>query len=252
MGEVTVLSIGTTHPWNVAGVGLDARVGAELDTRVLTVVAGVSAQDARGLHALHVVPPVDLEAQLAAIPWELVDAVRVGALGAAACVTLVADALARLDVPVVVDPVIATSLGGDLTDEQAVQMISERFCALGQAIVTPNLAEAGVLLGRPVERASMADAAQALRSRGARAVLLKGGHLDGNPADVLATAQAVTVFEEPRIAGRMRGTGCVLAMSLACALARGDELGDAVAFARGFVREKIAHAVQFGRLSTAY
>lgn len=252
MGEVTVLTIGTTHPWNIAGVGLDLRVAAELRVRALTAIAAVSAQDARGLHALAPLPPRDLQAQLDAIPWETVGAVRVGALGSPQSVNVVADALRSREVAVVVDPVIETSAGGRLADDETVAAIAARFLTMPAAIVTPNVREAAVFLGEPVDRASAVRAAERLRERGARAVLLKGGHLDGDPVDVLATAGETTLLESPRIEGGMRGTGCVLAMSLACALADGAALHEAVAFARRFVQTKIAGAVQFAGVRTAY
>ena len=253
MGEVTVLSIGTSHPWNVAGVGLDLRIGAELGTRVLTVVAAVSAQDARGLHALHPVPRAVVRAQLEAIPWDRVDAVRVGALGSAEAVHAVAEAVRVPGMPVVVDPVFAATRGGEFADDTTIRAIAERLMTLPSAIVTPNISEAGVLLGgRRIERDSLEDSAAELQTLGARAILLKGGHLDGAPVDVLAMADAVERFEGERIEGEMRGTGCTLAMALACALGRGDEMLDAVRFARRFVREKIAHAVEFGGLHAAY
>jgi hydroxymethylpyrimidine/phosphomethylpyrimidine kinase len=249
----TVLSIGTTHPWNIAGVGLDQRIGAELGARVLTVVCAVSAQDAQGLHALHAVPPAVVRAQLAAIPWEAVAAVRIGALGSAEAIYAVAEAVRGAGVPVVVDPVLTATRGGSFADTAAIDAIGDALLALPAAIVTPNLAEAAILLGeRHIERESLEAAAVALQALGARAVLLKGGHLAGEPVDVLATAQGVEHFTGERIAGEMRGTGCTLAMALACALARGDELLPAVAFARACVREKIAHAVQFGGLRAAY
>jgi hydroxymethylpyrimidine/phosphomethylpyrimidine kinase len=95
------------------------------------------------------------------------------------------------------------------------------------------------LLDREIRREDLVPAATALRALGARAVLLKGGHLAGEPTDVLADGDGVEVFSEPRIAGDMRGTGCTLAMALACALARGDDVRNAVRFARGVVREKL-------------
>ncbi|HEY5340580.1 MAG TPA: bifunctional hydroxymethylpyrimidine kinase/phosphomethylpyrimidine kinase, partial [Candidatus Aquilonibacter sp.] len=150
------------------------------------------------------------------------------------------------------DPVIAATRSGRLADDATVEALSSSLLALPHAVITPNVAEASLLLGRHVDRAGMIEAAEALRTRGARAVLLKGGHLDGSPLDILSTADGVERFEGERIAGDMRGTGCVLAMALACALARGDALRDAAMFARGFVREKIAHAVQFGGLFAAY
>ncbi|HUA08533.1 MAG TPA: PfkB family carbohydrate kinase [Candidatus Acidoferrales bacterium] len=238
----TVLSIGTTHPWNIAGVGLDLRIGAELNVAVLTVVCAVSAQDAHTLRALEPVSVATVEAQLAAIPWEAIDAVRVGALGSAGASHAVARAIGQRAIPAVVDPVVATTHGEPLAGEATLEAIREALLPLHNVILTPNLREAEMLLGRAIEREEITAAAQELHARGARAVLLKGGHLQGDPADALADAGGVELLTAARIGGDMRGTGCTLAMALACALARGDALRDAVRFARGFVREKIAQA----------
>lgn len=91
-----------------------------------------------------------------------------------------------------------------------------------------------------IERDELGDAAARLQARGAAGVLLKGGHLAGDPADALASDDGIELFCEPRIAGAMHGTGCTLAMALACELARGVPLLDAVRAARAFVREEIA------------
>jgi hydroxymethylpyrimidine/phosphomethylpyrimidine kinase len=152
----------------------------------------------------------------------------------------------------VVDPVLAATGGGALADDATRHAIGAELLPLREAIVTPNLDEASALLGREIGRAQLIDAALELRARGARAVLLKGGHLSGEPSDVLADADGVEMFAGGRIAGEMRGTGCTLAMALACALARGDELREAVRFARAFVRERIAHAVQVDGMRAAY
>jgi len=254
VGEVTtVLSIGTTHPWNAAGVGLDLLVGAELGVRVLTVVCAVSAQDDQELHALHAVPAEIVRAQLAAIPWERVDAIRAGAIGSAEGAYAVAQAAGTCDAPLAVDPVFSATLGGRLAGEPAMRAIRDALATLPTAIVTPNIAEAGALLGgREVTRENIEACAAELQSRGARAVLLKGGHLEGPPLDVLASADGIVRFEGERIDADMRGTGCTLAMALACALARGEELAAAVSFARAFVRGKIERAVQLGAMRMAY
>ncbi|MDE2482259.1 MAG: bifunctional hydroxymethylpyrimidine kinase/phosphomethylpyrimidine kinase [bacterium] len=249
----SILSIGTTHPWNIAGVGLDLTVGAELGATVLTVVAAVSAQDAAGVRDLHPVPHATFAAQLACVPWREVAAIRVGALPNAAAVATVAEALVASGAPAVVDPVVAATRGGALGDDAVLPALRERLAGLPNVILTPNLDEAARLLGREtIARDDLADAAAKLRARGARAVLLKGGHLDGAPCDALATVDGVTTFADDRLAHGMRGTGCVLAAALACALGRGDALSDAVAFARAFVREKIAHARERGGLRVAY
>ena len=242
MSGPIVLSIGTTHPWNVAGVGRDLTIGSELSARVFTAVAAVSAQDARGVRALQPIAGDVFAAQLQALPWAAAGAVRVGALATAENAALVATMLrAHPDTPAVVDPVFAASQGGNLADAAARAAVREELAVLPAVILTPNLDEAALLLGvERVDRESIAEAAQALQRRGPLAVLVKGGHLNGDPADALATASGVELLAESRIAAEMRGTGCTLAMVLACELARGAELRDAVLAARTYVRAKLA------------
>ncbi|HKU80812.1 MAG TPA: bifunctional hydroxymethylpyrimidine kinase/phosphomethylpyrimidine kinase [Candidatus Tumulicola sp.] len=237
-----VLSIGTTHPWNVAGTGRDLVLGTELGARVFTAIAAVSAQDAGGVRALHPIPPAALRAQLAALPWSAAGAVRVGALASAENVRCVAAALrAHGTLPAVVDPVFFASRGGALADDATRHAIGEELSVLPNAVLTPNLDEAAALLGSPpIGLATMGEAAAALRLRGPEAVLLKGGHLEGDPVDALATVAGVQILREPRIAGTMHGTGCTLAMALACALAGGAAVDDAVRRARAFVRAQLA------------
>lgn len=249
-----VVSIGTTHPWNVAGAGLDVLTGDEFDVRVLTVITAVSAQDAHGIQALHPIPGNVVAAQLATIPWGDVAAVRVGAFASADAVHAVAAALrAHPAIPAVVDPVFAATLGGEFGDREVVAAVRDDLATLGNVILTPNLDEAAKLLDRTsLQRADLAEAAQALQSRGALAVLLKGGHLDGEPADVLVSASGVDAYVGERLSASMRGTGCVLAMALACELARGLPLDHAVQSARSYVRARIARRTRFGGLSVAY
>jgi hydroxymethylpyrimidine/phosphomethylpyrimidine kinase len=239
---VIVLSIGTTHPWNVAGVGRDLVVGCAKECRVFTAVAAVSAQDSTGVIALGPVAQELFAVQLAALPWESAGAVRVGALPTSAAVRAVAAALrARPWLPAVVDPVFAASRGGELADGAARNALEEELATLSSVVLTPNLLEAAALLHvDAIERSNLGEAATQLRARGAAAVLLTGGHLEGDPADALATSDGVEMFSEARIAGAMHGTGCTLAMALACELASGRPLPGAVRAARAFVRAEIA------------
>jgi hydroxymethylpyrimidine/phosphomethylpyrimidine kinase len=250
----TILSIGTTHPWNVAGVGLDLRVGAELGARVLTVVTAVSAQDASGVHALETLSPQIVRAQAQALRLEEVGAVRVGALTSAENVREVVALLRTCwDVPAVVDPVVGATRGGTLADAGTLEAIRAELLTLPNVIFTPNLPEASALLGgREIERDGIGDAARTLQRLGARAVLVTGGHLEGNPVDALATFDAIELFSGTRLPHDMRGSGCVLAMALAIELADGHDVRSAVQHARVFVRKKIESARQFGDLRVAY
>ena len=237
-----VLSIGTTHPWNVAGTGRDIVVGAAMGARVFTAVAAVSAQDSGGVRALAAVNLQTFDAQLDALPWQSAGSVRIGALPSAEHVGAVAARLRpRPDLPAVVNPVLRATLGGALAGDDVAGALYKLMSVLPSVILTPNLSEAAALLDAPVStRDGMAAAAEALLRRGMRAVLLKGGHLDGDPVDVLASRDGTETLSDTRIAGRMRGTGCTLAIALACELARGAALRHAVVEARAYVRAQIA------------
>jgi hydroxymethylpyrimidine/phosphomethylpyrimidine kinase len=250
-----ICSIGTTHPWNVCGLGLDVLVLHELGAHAVSVIAGVSAQGPDGVVARTAVDGPTIAAQFAALRQAHVGAFRVGALLSAESVRAVGAILERAyGVPAVCDPVIASSDGGLLADAATIGALRERLFARCD-VLTPNLEEARVLLdaAEPVRSVpEMKRAARRLAELGARAVLLKGGHLEDRAVDVLYAGGETTLFEDARLPGDMRGTGCVLAAALAFELARATPLVEAVRRARAVVREKIAGAAAFGHMRVAY
>jgi hydroxymethylpyrimidine/phosphomethylpyrimidine kinase len=246
-----VCSIGTTEPWNAAGLGLDVRVLVECGVRPVTIVAAVSAQDARGITALVPMEPAVVRAQWAALAGANIAAIRVGALAGAATVSAVAEILRETAVPVIYDPALRATRGGAFVDAAALQRIVRELLPLA-TVCTPNLFEAAQLGGcRGASVDDMEAAGRALLKLGPKAVLVTGGDLPGDPVDVLVEAERTTRFAGTRIAAQMRGTGCVLAAVLAAELAKGRELRAAVEHARAFVRRKIAGAVRTGDFSVA-
>jgi hydroxymethylpyrimidine/phosphomethylpyrimidine kinase len=246
-----IACVGTTHPLNVAGLGLTARLGPALGVRVTSVVAGVSAQSAAHVLARAPVDPQTIAAQFVSLAQASVAAFHVGALLDADSVCAVARALASFPgVPVVCDPVIAASNGDVLAGDATVAALrSELFAAC--TLITPNLAEASALLGMPVRDVPAMDhAARVLLLTGAAGVLIKGGHLDGDAIDVLAYAQEIVHFTAPRIDATLRGTGDMLAFAIAARLAHGDALSDAIGAARDFVRAQLRNSVTFAGTQT--
>ncbi|MGD0474268.1 MAG: bifunctional hydroxymethylpyrimidine kinase/phosphomethylpyrimidine kinase [Candidatus Velthaea sp.] len=246
-----VLAVGTTHPLNVAGVGLDARIAPLLGVRIVTVVAGVSAQDAGAVLARTPLDEATIGAQFAAVRDAGIGAVHVGALLDARSVSAVAGGLRSLGgVPAVCDPVIAATGGQRLADDETIRALREVLFA-HCALVTPNLGEAALLLGRSIPDVdAMEEAARELGRTGAGAVLIKGGHLDGDPTDVLLTADGVTRLSAKRIAATLRGTGDLLACAAAARLACGDSIAASVEAARAFVRGCLAAGVPFAGTRT--
>ncbi|HEV3157708.1 MAG TPA: bifunctional hydroxymethylpyrimidine kinase/phosphomethylpyrimidine kinase [Candidatus Baltobacteraceae bacterium] len=252
MNIPSVCSIGTTDPWNAAGLGLDIRALAECGVRPLSVVAGVSAQDAKGLHALLPIDPRMIDAQFDALHDAPIVAYRIGALLDAASVEVVVERITRRPAPVVWDPVIGASGGGEFMSETTLRVMRELLLPLSW-IVTPNLREAERLLEQSVGDAdAMGVAARRLVQCGARSALITGGHLTGDPIDVFFDGTLLEGFSAERIPGDVRGTGCLVAAALAAALARDASLLEAVHSARSFVRKKISDAQIIGEMSVAY
>ncbi|MDQ6932421.1 MAG: hydroxymethylpyrimidine/phosphomethylpyrimidine kinase [Candidatus Eremiobacteraeota bacterium] len=251
--KAVVASIGSTHPWNIAGLGLDILVARELGVRSLSVTTGVTAQDESGLHARCAVPADIVRAQLEALPIDDLGALRIGAIPSVDAVSVVARFMrANAHIPAVVDPVYGASLEGMLTDESAYGEFLKSILPL-PVVLTPNVPEAARLLNVSIEDCdSMLAAARAVQRLGPRAVLLKGGHLHGELCDVLVTGSQTKIFRETRLRQGMRGTGCVLAAALACRLALGSELTAAVAYARTYVRKKIAAQIPLASLRVAF
>jgi hydroxymethylpyrimidine kinase/phosphomethylpyrimidine kinase len=250
--SLVVCSIGITDPWNAAGLGLDVRVLAECGVRPVSVVAGVSAQDADGVHSVTALEPSAIAAQWRSLSRAEIAAVRIGALPNAEAVRAVVSLVRERDVPIVYDPVLEASRGGRFADAATVAaIVGDLLPAV--TVCTPNIAEASELARiRVATLDEMRAAARALRALGPRAVLVTGGHLPGDPHDVLVDDEGETTFAGDRIAATMRGTGCVLAAVLAAELARRAPLRTAIARARAFVRQKIAGAVSAGDMRLAY
>jgi len=253
-----VVTIGATDPWNAAGVGLDVRALAACGARALTVVAGVTAQDRSGVHAAVPIEATMIVAQFAALASAEIAAVRIGALLSPASVHAVVDWLrarreAGVALPVVCDPVFAPSGGGEFASESTIEAIAVHLLPY-VSLVTPNLDEVARLTHAPVPAtsAAMAAAGRTLQASGVEAVLVTGGHLAGEPLDVLVTDQDVRSFSAPRLPGSLRGTGCLLACGIAAALARGEGLVAAIESGRAFVRDRFAHAQTLASMRVAY
>lgn len=248
-----VVAVGTTHPYASAGLLLDLAVIRALGARPLAVVAGVSAQDAGRVLARTALDPATIAAQFDALADVEVGAFCVGALLDAPSVRAVAARLAAFPAATVVcDPVIAASGGDRLADEATIAALREALlphCTL----LTPNLDEAGLLIGmRPGSVAEMRAAVPALLALGPRAVLLKGGHLTGEACDVFGTTSEMTEFRAPRLPDELRGTGSLLAAAIATRCAFGDPLPVAIERARAFVRERIAGGTTFAGMRVAF
>ena len=237
-------SVGTSDPWNAAGIGLDSRVFGEFGVRGVTVVAAVSAQDARGVRAVAPVDVATIDAQFAALADADVAAYRLGALADVPSAIAIARNLAASRAPVVYDPVFAASGGGRRFADPDTYRAMVAALAPTVRVLTPNLAEARTLANLP--DAEPKAVASALLGLGARAVLLTGIPRRDDLVDALYEAATVREFVGTRIATEARGTGCMLAAATAAGLARGDALALAIERGRAFVRARIVDAETIG------
>jgi hydroxymethylpyrimidine kinase/phosphomethylpyrimidine kinase len=250
-----IATVGTTHPLAFAGLIFNALALADDGARAVCVVAGVSAQDAAHVTARTPIDAATIRAQFDALRDAGVEAFHVGALLSPEAVHAVAEGLRVFaGIPVVVDPVLAATGGDALADAATRTALREALIPLA-TLVTPNLAEAGALLNRTVsDIASMRAAAAEFVRIGAHAALIKGGHLVGDPTDVLAEGERVRELPSHRVAGTVRGSGDILAITIATCLARGASLTEAIEHARRRVRESIASATTFAgtRVATLF
>ncbi len=232
----------------VAGSDSGGGAGIQADLRTITALGGfgtsavtcVTAQNLQGVTAVAPVPAADVTAQIEAVASGFpVRAVKTGMLFSSDIIRAVAQGLdaARLS-RVVVDPVMVAASGARLLQPEAEAAYAEHLFPRA-AVITPNLDEAAVLWGRPVtDEDGMERAARELCDRFGVPVFLKGGHLPGDPVDLLANEGRIHRWRDDRVEGVLtHGSGCTLSAALATRLALGDDLVAACGAARDFLRE---------------
>ena len=248
------LSVAGIDPSGGAGIFADLKAFSALGAYGTGVVAALTAQNTLGVTGVHGVPPPFVRLQLDTLFADVrIDAAKVGMLGTAEIAIAVAEGLAppvsagRLP-HLVVDPVMVAKSGDALLGREAIATLIEAVLPLA-TVLTPNLPEAGVLLGaRPADTTKeMQRAAERLRrllrDDGQRFVLLKGGHLAGDPTDLLFDGDRMIELTAPRVATRnTHGTGCTLSAAIAALLAHGIEPVAAVRQAKQYLTEALRQA----------
>jgi hydroxymethylpyrimidine/phosphomethylpyrimidine kinase len=236
-----------------AGIQADLKTFAALGVYGASAITAVTSQNTSGVNGVFALPVDIVRAQIESLAEDLsLAAVKTGMLGTADNVTAVAEILGRLQLPnLVVDPVMMASSGTcrTLLAPEAVSVLKSRLLPLA-TVVTPNVAEASGLSGITVNSAGTArDAAKRIFDAGAKAVLVKGGHLEGTESiDRLFDGHGFTEFSAPRSQlGALHGAGCTFASAIAARLALGDELAIAIDRAKRYVTGAIEHAIPIGR-----
>lgn len=234
-----------------AGIQADIKAVTALEGFAMTAITALTAQNTQGVFGVHPVPLDFVRQQIEVVMSDLgADVIKTGMLGDSGTIGAVCDALAAYapKVPLVLDPVMVAKGGHNLLAVEAIASLRQRLLPRA-TVITPNLPEAEALTGMSIHSVEdMRVAARLLLSLGVPAVLLKGGHLEGDLlTDLLATADGIEAFSAPRIQTRhTHGTGCTTASAVAAGLAQGLSLRDAVIRARAYVRAAIAAAPGFG------
>jgi hydroxymethylpyrimidine/phosphomethylpyrimidine kinase len=250
----SILVIAGMDPTAGAGILADMRVATMHGLRAVGVPTAATVQDTEGVRAVEPATPSVVKAQLRALIDDVrIDAVKIGMLGDTSIARVVAEALGTLDaeVPVIWDPVLMPSRGGvpllrgDVRDALAALLPRVR-------LITPNLNEVSAISGIPIaDLPAMRQAATGLRAAGARAVLIKGGHLPPphDATDLLDDGGFVVTLAGERIAtpGPVHGSGCVLSTAIACNMAEGQTLQQAVAGAKAFMTERLRKTLAVGK-----
>jgi hydroxymethylpyrimidine/phosphomethylpyrimidine kinase len=246
-----VLVIAGSDSGGGAGIQADIKAITALGAFAATAITALTAQNTHGVHAVHPVPGDFLRAQISCVLDDIgADVIKTGMLGDAATIETVCAALEAhaSGVPVVVDPVMVAKGGARLLQDEALATLKRRLLPFA-TLLTPNLPEAEVLAGMEIRTPTdMRHAASVLLTLGVPAVLLKGGHLEGDVmVDMLATEAGMEEFPSMRIHTRhTHGTGCTMASAIAAGLAQHLSLRDAVVRARAYVRAAIETAPGLG------
>ncbi len=244
------LTIAGSDPSGGAGMQQDLAVFGALGVWGLSAVTAITAQDTAAVHRWQPVDPDLVQAQIDAVVVDIgVDAAKIGMLGSRDVVGAVAEAVARHGISaLILDPVLVATSGAALATEGALEALRRDLVPLA-LLVTPNAAEAEALTGIQVDsRATQTTAGRALVRLGARAALVKGGHLPGPDAvDILIVGDVEHELSAPRVpVGDVRGTGCVLSAAIAASVALGRDVEEAVGDAKSFLTAALQRARKIG------
>jgi hydroxymethylpyrimidine/phosphomethylpyrimidine kinase len=245
-----VLIIAGSDSGGGAGIQADIKAVTALGGYAATAITAVTVQNTLGVFGVHPIPLEVVAAQAHAVLEDIgADAIKTGMLGSREMAEIVAGLLDETDAPAVIDPVMVAKGGEPLMAADAVAAVRQQLVPRA-ALLTPNAPEAEALTGLQVRDADgQRRAGERLLELGARAVLMKGGHLLGERVvDLLITRDGETVLETERIETRhTHGTGCTLASACAAGLAQGMTLEAAVARAWAYTAEAIRRAPGLGR-----
>lgn len=236
-----ILSIAGSDSSGGAGIQADMKAISALGAYAATAITAITVQNTLGVRAIHPVPPEYVRGQIEAVMEDICpDAIKIGMINDIAIVRVIAESIVKYKPKhVVFDPVMVSTSGSRLIEDNAIEVLIKELIPLTD-IITPNLDEAEVLTGKKIRNLEeMKEAATKLLLFGCKAVLVKGGHLEGeNMYDVLVIASQTEpiVFTGKHIDSKnVHGTGCTLSSSIATFLALGEDMPTAVAKAKDYI-----------------
>lgn len=249
-----VLIIAGSDSGGGAGIQGDIKTVSALGGYAATAITALTAQNTQGVFGIHEVPEDFIRQQIELVLSDIgADAIKTGMLHKAGVIEAVAASLAPFltlpGIPLVLDPVMFAKGGAALLQPAALEILKARLIPLAR-IVTPNIPEAEYLADMKIHDAGdMQNATERILKLGCRAVLLKGGHMDGDTVtDLLMDGSHMEMFTQPRLNTKhTHGTGCALASAIATGLAQGMALADAVKRARAYVRKAMENAPGLGK-----
>lgn len=245
------LTIAGSDSGGGAGIQADLKTFQAFGVFGTTAITAVTAQNTTGVESIHLIPPSMVRAQIRAVAQDLEPrAIKTGMLGTVEIIRAVADAIAEYGLPnYVLDPVMVATSGDRLLDDGAERSLVDALFPLA-TLITPNLDEASRLVGfAVVDVMAMERAARFLAERGARAVLIKGGHLPGQDVvDIFFDGSTIRRYQRVRILTKpTHGSGCTLSAAITAQLALGSDLIRAIESGLDFVHRAIASALNPGR-----
>ncbi|WP_057762968.1 bifunctional hydroxymethylpyrimidine kinase/phosphomethylpyrimidine kinase [Cytobacillus praedii] len=245
----TALTIAGSDSGGGAGIQADLKAFSAHGVYGMSVITAVTAQNTVEVRSVQDIETSIIKDQIEAVFDDIrVDAVKIGMLSSAKTAETVAASLQKYEPAIVVlDPVMVSKGGHHLLQSDAISVLKEKIIPMA-TIITPNIPEAEVLVRGNIQSAEdMLEACRSMQSLGAKAVLLKGGHLNGEPNDLLFDGEIFTWINGTRIHTKnTHGTGCTLSSAIAANLANGASLIDAVQEAKKYITLAITHSLEIG------
>lgn len=244
-----VLSIAGSDPSGGAGIQADLKTFLACGVYGMSVITAVVAENTVGVQSIFPMPGAVVRAQLESVCSDIYpSAVKIGMLSGAEQMQAIVETLSKYPVThLVIDPVLAATDGTPLLETEAIDLFSREMLP-GTTLLTPNIPEASLLSGiRIVTETDRKEAAKKLVQMGAKSVLVKGGHLDGDAYDLYYDGASFIGFSAPRIETiHTHGTGCTLSAAITAHLAKGLEMQEAIAAAKNYLTDTMLHTLAMG------